>query len=459
MILGIVADDITGANDIGIMVAKAGYLTHVYQGTADGGRRTADGRRWTMDGGRQTANGGRQTGEGGLSAHVCILNTDSRLDAPEVAYGKVFAATQSLQQLGCRQFFNKTCSVFRGNIGPEFDAMLDALGYDFAPVVLGFPKNGRTTHDGLHYVHGQLLADSAFRHDPVQPTRESNLVTILQSQTKRRVGLIDHEVIGRGAGALRSRLEALRGQYQYVILDVTSQADLATIATAVHDFPILCGSSALAEELPAVWQRAAAWQRASPAPPPVALPAENGVGILVVAGSLTPQTAAQVAHLEALGVPVYCLNSLAVFEAAERQAEVARLVTAVAGPLAAGQDALFFAGNDPARVAQTQDEGARRGLDRSQVSRLVSAALAEATGEIVTRTGANRLAAAGGETAAAVCERLGITGLRVWQEIQSGLPSCLSLTPPTRLLILKSGSFGSPDFLEVALDYLKEILI
>jgi uncharacterized protein YgbK (DUF1537 family) len=436
MILGIVADDITGANDIGIMVAKAGYLTHVYQGGP-------------MDDGRQTM-------DSGPSPHVCILNTDSRLDPPEIAYGKVFAATQRLQQLGCRQFFNKTCSVFRGNIGPEFDAMLDALGHDFAPVVLGFPKNGRITRDGLHYVHGQLLADSAFRHDPVHPTRESNLVTILQSQTKRRVGLIDHEVIGRGAGALRSSLEALRGRYQYVILDVTSQADLAMIATAVHDFPILCGSSALAEELPAAWQRAAARQRTPVTVPPVIAPPANGAGILAVAGSLTPQTAAQVAHLKARGVPVYCLNSLALFEAAARQAEVARLVTAVAEPLAAGQDVLFYAGNEPALVARTQEEGARRGLDRSQVSRLVSAALAEASGQIVARTGANRLVVAGGETAAAVCERLGISGLRVWEEIQPGLPSCLSLTAPACLLILKSGSFGSPDFLELALHYLKQ---
>jgi uncharacterized protein YgbK (DUF1537 family) len=429
MVLGIVADDITGANDIGIMVAKAGYLTHVYSlpGNAAAGRPVSVAE----------------------EAAVCILNTDSRLDAPDVAYRKVFAATRHLRDAGCRQFFNKTCSVFRGNIGPEFDAMLDALGYDFAPVVLGFPKNGRVTRDGLHYVHGQLLADSAFRHDPVHPMSESDLVAILQAQTKRRVGLINHEVIGRGAGALRSQLEALRGRFQYVILDVTSQADLATMAAAVLDYPILCGSSALAEELPAVWKQAA------PPAPSVTLPADNGAGVLAVAGSLTPQTAAQVAHLKVSGVPVYCLNSLALFEAAERQAEVKRLVTAVAGRLAAGQDTLLFSGNDAALVAQTQSEGAHRGLDRSQVSRLVSDALAEATAAAVGLTAANRLVVAGGETAAAVCERLGITGLRVWEEIQPGLPSCLSLTAPARLLILKSGSFGSPDFLELALRYLK----
>ncbi len=57
----------------------------------------------------------------------------------------------------------------------------------FAPVVLGFPDNGRTTLDGIHYVYGEKLEDSQFRNDPVNPMRESNLVKILAVQTRRPV--------------------------------------------------------------------------------------------------------------------------------------------------------------------------------------------------------------------------------------------------------------------------------
>jgi uncharacterized protein YgbK (DUF1537 family) len=46
--------------------------------------------------------------------------------------------------------------------------------------------------------------------------------------------------------------------------------------------------------------------------------------------------------------------------------------------------------------------------------------------------------------------------MRVWKEIQPGLPSCLSLNEPPRMLVLKSGSFGKPDFFERALEHLKE---
>src|SRR5688572_16405314 len=234
MKMGVVADDVTGSNDIGIMFAKSGYLTHIYSFKEDA---------FSFLSPKDNQN----------APDILILDTNSRLDPPEVAYKKVFAATRELQQAGCRQFHNKTCSVFRGNIGAEFDAMLDALGLEFAVVVLGFPKNGRTTVEGLHYVHGKKLEDSEFRRDPIHATLRSDLVGILQSQTKRRVALVTHEVVDRGAEALRSEIQRMHTQCQYLILDVTDQAALTAIARAVCDEPVLCGSSAIAEELPAVW--------------------------------------------------------------------------------------------------------------------------------------------------------------------------------------------------------------
>ena len=270
MIIGIVADDVTGANDIGSMVAKAGYAGHVYPFTDKGDAPAA-----TPD--------------------VCILDTNSRLDPPEIAYRKVYAATEALRDAGYRQFFNKTCSVFRGNIGVEFDAMLDALGREFAVVVLGFPKNGRTTVNGIHYVRGVKLEDSEFRHDPIHPMTRSDLAGILGSQTKRAVEVIDYTVVRQGSAALRAAIDQRRKHTNYVILDVTEQADLVTIAGAVTGEPVLCGSSALLEELPAFWGAPSAEQIT--ALPPV----HKGLGILCAAGSLMPQTAAQIDFLAQTG--------------------------------------------------------------------------------------------------------------------------------------------------------------
>lgn len=426
--MAIIADDVTGANDIGSMFAKADYLTHVYSIMPDGG--------YTYDAAAP------------VQPDVCILDTNSRLDNGALAYDKVFAATRQLRQAGWRQFFNKTCSVFRGNIGAEFDAMLDALDESFAVVVLGFPKNGRRTIEGIHYVHGRPLAESEFRNDPIHPMTESNLVKILQAQTERHVSLLTHKVVAQGAAPLRREIDALRGRTNYVILDVADQEALAIIARAVHNLPVLCGSSALGEELPPVWGPLAP-------PPPPALPARNGLGILCTAGSLMPQTVAQIDHLRAQGTALFPLDSARLFDTAGRVAEQERLIAAVADELLAGRDAVVHSPNSPEGVQATRALGEAQGFAPTEVARLVSTALAAVTAGVVARSGQQRLVIAGGETAAAVCNRLGVSGLRVWQEIQPGLPSCLSLTSPPLLLVLKSGSFGSVDFLEQAMEHVR----
>ena len=432
MKMGVIADDITGSNDIGIMFAKSSYLTHVYSFKEDAPALAAP-----LD---------------HLSApNIVILDTNSRLDPAEVAYNKVFAATRQLQRVGCRQFHNKTCSVFRGNIGAEFDAMLDALGLEFAVVVLGFPKNGRTTVDGIHYVHGKKLEDSEFRQDPIHPMRRSDLLGILQSQTKRKVGLLTHSIVNEGAKVLRDEIQKMRARCQYLILDVTDQAALATIARAVHDEPVLCGSSAIAEELPAVW---------GPAPvhaQPADLPPAEGVGILVTAGSLMPQTVAQIEHLrQQNGVPGFELNTLRLFDPAERESEIAGLSVMISASLLTGNDVIFHSPNDSQALEISRQAGMAHSASKTEVSRLVSESLAEVTARVLVETGQNRLVVAGGETSAAVCDRLGVDGMQVWREIQPGLPSCVSLKEPRRMLVLKSGSFGKPDFFERALEHLRE---
>jgi uncharacterized protein YgbK (DUF1537 family) len=427
--IGVVADDITGAGDIGIMYAKSGLAAHVYSFTDPA-----------------------QSLPRLPMADAVILDTNSRFDEPEKAYAKVYEATMRLKQEGAARFINKTCSVFRGNIGSEFDAMLDALQEEFAVVVLGFPKNGRTTINGIHYVHGKKLEESEFRNDPVHPMHRSDLVGILQAQTNRKVGAIDHFVVEQGPEALQSAIDKLRNQVQYVILDVVDQSSLQIIAKAAQNERILCGSSALAEELAALQ---ADDRRSSQ---PVDLPPmKSELGIFIAAGSLMPQTSAQIDYLREKGVPVLELDTLQlVSDSKKRESALDQISDQVIEILRTGSDVLLHSTNTAEGVQQTKQAGEKLGLSNSEVSRLVSSALAEITASVLAETGQNRIIIAGGDTSAAVCERLNITGMRVYKEIQAGLPSCLTLSEPNLLLVLKSGSFGAPKFFEQALIHLRE---
>jgi len=418
--IGVVADDITGANDIGIMFVLGGCEAHVYATGAAGS--------WAFD---------------SLDApmpDVCILDTNSRLDRAEIAYAKVHAATSALRAAGCQQFFNKTCSVFRGNIGAEFDAMLDALDQTFAAVVLGFPRNGRLTIHGTHYVNGVPLAESPFRDDPTHPMRQSDLVAILGSQTQRRVVSIDRAIVDQGVAALRQAVGAERERGGYAILDVPDQASLATIAQAVHDLPVLCGSSALGETLPHAWGITPRDDADR------SIPAAHGIGVLCVAGSLTPQTRAQLEYLRAAGVRSLELPLEAIAAGDET---LQQLVAQLAGEIEAGRDAVVHTPGIARR------DGEAPIADATDLARAVAAAIADVAARVIERSGADRLVVAGGETSAAVCKRLAVRGMRVWREIQPGLPSCVTLEHPQRWLVLKSGSFGTPDFLARAIAHLK----
>jgi len=423
--IGVVADDTTGANDIGIMFAKHGYLTQI--ATWHEGDALVD-----------------------PAADVIVIDTDSRLDPPALAREKVFAATRRLVALGCTPLHKKTCSVFRGNIGSEFDAMLDAAGGRFAVVSVAFPKNGRQTHHGIHTVNGQRLEDSAFVRDPVHPTRESDLVKILSAQTSRRVGLIDLATVRAGAPALRAALEAQRSTCDYCLVDAVEQQDLTILAEAAHDFPFLAGSSALAEELPKFWPRR------TPRDPLAGKDLSTPRNVLTVAGSLTPQTKAQTAALIAAGTPAVTLDSRLIFSPLDRAKEIDRVITAALGHLVTGRDALVLADQSETVVAATKALGEQQGLDPLAASKAVSAALADITLALVETARLKRLVVAGGDTSGTVCRRLGIRGNYVLHEIAPGVPSGLTLGREL-LIVLKSGSFGAVDFLVRAGEHLKTL--
>ncbi|MGM7723026.1 four-carbon acid sugar kinase family protein [Metabacillus sp. Hm71] len=427
--IGVVADDITGANDIGIMFAKSNYTVDVYS---------------SIQSEDKQLNG----------TDVLILDTNSRFDEAKTAYQKVFQATKELHKRGVTQFFNKTCSVFRGNIGAEFDAMLDALDEDFAIVVLGFPKNGRKTIQGIHYVHGQPLEDSEFRHDPVHPMTCSILVDILKSQTNRKVTNIKEGIIKQGSEILRETIYALKKDYQYVIMDVTDQADLQTIANTVYDFKILAGSSALAEELPAVIGKK----------PEQTLPKNvpeyhQGKGIFCAAGSLMPQTFEQIEYMRARGASVFELDSLCLLDKERFTSSKTQLLNVMVTEINQGKNVILHSTNDPLKVKETKQKAFQQGISNREISQLVSSTLAEMTKAVLQQTGQKRFVIAGGDTSAAVCHRLNISGMRVWKEIQPGLPSCISLKNDPMLFVLKSGSFGHRDFIKQAFLHLKEQLL
>jgi uncharacterized protein YgbK (DUF1537 family) len=88
-----------------------------------------------------------------------------------------------------RQAYFKYCSTFdsspAGNIGPVTDALMRATGCDFTIACPAFPDNGRTVFEGDLYVGDELLHESGMRNHPLGLMTGSNLVPVLQAQTRQ----------------------------------------------------------------------------------------------------------------------------------------------------------------------------------------------------------------------------------------------------------------------------------
>ena len=90
------------------------------------------------------------------------------------------------------------------------------------------------------------------QNHPLTPMTDSNLVRVLQRQSRRKVGLVRHESVRGGTEEIRRAFANARGDgVGIAIVDATSDADLTAIGAACYDLPLLTGGSGIAMGLPA----------------------------------------------------------------------------------------------------------------------------------------------------------------------------------------------------------------
>ena len=416
-ILGVIADDFTGATDIAGMLVKGGMRTIQTIGVPAKGTIPDD-----------------------VDAVVVALKTRSMPAADAVAQS--LAALKVLQDAGCVRFFFKYCSTFdstdAGNIGPVGDALLDALKAKQAIYCPAFPVNGRTIFFGHLFVGDVLLSDSHMRHHPLTPMTDASLVRVLARQTPHKVGLVPLKQVQSGSAVLRKALDKLAADgVRHVVVDAVADTDLGIIGEAIGDDTLVTGGSGVALGLPAAYRRRGLMAHRSGAD---ALPKTEGASA-VLAGSCSAATLGQIkafkgAHL-ALDTDAIC-----------RGEDVACKALAWAKEKLGKAPILLSASDTPEAVKALQ---AKYGIEKSsQAIEKTMAALARG----LVEAGVGLLVVAGGETSGAVVGALDVTALRIGPEIDPGVPWTASVGAKPLLLALKSGNFGASDFFTKAFDRL-----
>ena len=423
VLLGAIADDFTGATDLCNTLVRRGMRSVQLIDVPQPGTAIPD-------------------------ADAVVIALKSRTIPAGEAIATSLKALEWLQRAGARQILFKYCSTFDstalGNIGPVGEALLDALGGAFTLYCPAFPEAGRTIFKGYLFVGDVLLSESGMKDHPLTPMRDPSLVRVLQAQSRGKVGLVQHATVAQGAEAIAAAFAELRrGGFRHAVVDAIADRDLEAIGTAAADFALITGGSGIALGLPANFRRQGLLGDGAAA---AELPGVGGAAA-VISGSCSTATQGQVAHMTERA-PVFAVDPIAI--AAGRP--VAAEALAWAKKLLGEGPILVSATAPPDVVAAVQQR-----LGREHAGALVEEALATIARGLVA-AGVRRLVVAGGETAGAVVQALGVTGLRIGMQIDPGVPWTISLPgslgEPPLALALKSGNFGAPDFFLRAFDVL-----
>jgi uncharacterized protein YgbK (DUF1537 family) len=99
--------------------------------------------------------------------------------------------------------------------------------------------------------------------------------------------------------------------------------------------------------------------------------------------------------------------------------------------------------------------GLERGLEKDEVPDIIASRLADITKQLVTASEVDGLILTGGDTAKAVCHRLGAVGAKLLDEVEPGIPLGRLLGSSKLPVITKAGGFGNRQSLVGALRRLK----
>jgi len=424
-------DDFTGATDTLGTAARAGLRTLLFLKTPDAARLAQAG---PLD--------------------VLGIAGAARAMAPEAMQAELAPVAALFRSLGARVLHYKTCSTFDsaphiGSIGAAVRALRGAVEQPWTAIVGGQPNIGR------HCLFGNLFAAAGaggevFRIDrhptmsrhPVTPMHEADLRLHLAKQGLAGVRSIPFTAASHGPQALGEALRhALRpdaGNTEAVLFDVADASQLAAIGQVVWSQArratlLAVGPSSVVDALAgALGTRADAQadqRRMGPARGPV----------LVLAGSLSPVTARQVAAARSfdtvwLDAPRLAQRDTATLEQHARD---------IAQGLARGRSML--ACTRPAEPAPAEGDNT---VDAQALSRAGGDLLAR----VLAMVPLQRVGIAGGDTSSHAVQALDAWGLSYAADMGAGASLCRVHSDDAALdgmeIMLKGGQMGAHDVFE-----------
>lgn len=421
--IAIIADDLTGANDSGVQLAKKGLQSIVKFNTESHVQSNPE---------------------------ALIIDTDSRALSREEARRAVYQAASLLFKNGYKHIYKKIDSTLRGNIAVEIKAVAEVFQPDCIVIAPAYPKLNRTTVDGYHYVNGQLVSESEFGKDPKTPVKDSYIANILQEQfNENEISLVPLLDINGDESKLQDFIQSqIVAGKKIFVCDVKAENHLKTIAqtfTKLENKDIVwVGSGGLVEYLPEAIGITPTFTQSTQI---------KGNKTLVVSGSLSKVTKLQLDTLKKVKNPyVVEINPI----------HLVKNTVNIDTVLEADKDyshydhfILYVDSTEENRVA-TIKLGKELHLSNTQISESIAKGLGNLAKLLLDRIPEiDSLILTGGDTAKAVCYQIGVDEISLQAEVEAGLPvGRINSRGKHYWTVTKAGGFGKEHSLVHAVNYL-----
>lgn len=422
---GIIADDLTGANDTALQFHNQGAKTKILLDSS------------------YVPNKKDIT-------EVWAISTESRNCNAEEAVKRVSDAVKTFaDNFSFEYYYKKIDSTIRGHIALETLTMLDILEYDAAIIIPAFPQEGRITVGGYHLLKGVPIGRTEIAMDPHSPILESYIPALLKSQLNEEqqnyVGILDLKTVMNGAGPILIRInELIKEGKKLIIADSTSITDIEQIALAVKkcDKKLLpTGTAAGAQVFGKFWLADIESEKRI-----LKLPK---LPKFIVSGTATQITAEQIQKLEQSDdyenvnfIPLEVRDILCGIDD--------ELVSRVVTNLKSGVTVCVHTSHLITNFDGFSDDSQTAELTKEKFASMITDYLAELTKQVLAETEV-LLITLGGETSYKCCHKIDSKILRLVDEVAPAISICSDSNG--QWIVTKSGNLGKSKTLIEILDY------
>ena len=424
-LVGIIADDLTGANDTALQFHQKGASTKILLDSSCEPKVKAGTEVWALSSESRNVTAGE--------AILCV--------------GK--AVKTLSENFSFDYYYKKIDSTLRGHIARETLTVLEYLEYDAAIIIPAFPQEGRITVGGYHLAKGVPIGKTEMAMDPHSPITESHVPTLLRSQIDIEadlVGTIDLRTVLNGAGPILIRINELTKEgKKLIVADSTSITDIEQIALAISkcDKKLLpTGTAAGAQVLSKYWLAGIEKETS-----------EVHIGNLpklIVSGTATQITANQIKKLEQSDdyddVNFIALDTKNILDGVSEE-----VIERIVSNLKSGVTVCVHTSDLIANFDGFSEDSYNAELTRDKFACKITDYLAELTRQVMCKIDFV-LITLGGETSYKCCKAIDSNELRLVDEVAPAISICRDING--KWIITKSGNLGNSNTLIEILNYL-----